>query len=128
RWHLGELDRGRLIGMRQADPGDPLVDAAVDDHVAAAVGADIVLVLAPPPGHVAAADDDRQQYHHRGGHDRPAPPAASPPAVRPRARTAVRSVPFSLATANARAGSSGSRSSAVSIGCGAVIGGRPCWS
>src|SRR5581483_12068329 len=82
RRQLGELDPGRLVGLGQADPGYPLVDAAVDDHLAAAVGPDVVLVLAPPPGDVAAADDDGQQYHQRGGHDRPAPPAAAPTAFR----------------------------------------------
>src|SRR5271165_6514118 len=71
RRYLGELDPGRLIGLGQADPGDPLVDAAVDDHLALAVSPYVVLVLAPPPGDVAAADDDRHQHHQRGNHDRP---------------------------------------------------------
>ena len=82
RRYLGELDPGLLVGLGQADPGDPLVDAAVDDHLALAVCPDVVLVLAPPPEDVDAADDHGHQHHQRGGHDRPAALAGSPGAFR----------------------------------------------
>src|SRR5580658_8639611 len=71
RRDLVQLDPCRLVRAGPAHPEDVVVDAAVDDDLAAVVGRDVVLVLADPPEDVAAADHHREQDHQRGGHDRP---------------------------------------------------------
>src|ERR1017187_6799866 len=79
---LVEHDPGPLVGLGQAEPADALVDSAVNDDLALAVGPDVVLVLAPPPGYVTAADDDGEQHHERGGDNRPAAAAGPGRALR----------------------------------------------
>jgi hypothetical protein len=68
---LADLDGGRSEQAGEADPGDALVGAAEDRHVAV-VHADVVLLLVEVPGDVRAAAEQDHQQDKRAGHDRPA--------------------------------------------------------
>src|SRR5580693_4295587 len=72
---LADLERRRGEQLRQAHPGQALVRALEDRHVAV-VHADVVLLLVVPPGAVRAAAEQQHQQHQGAGDDRPAASAA----------------------------------------------------